>query len=47
MSERAVDEFDAFDDWINERMDKTRFMGADALWGRAWEHAAKIALLVS
>jgi hypothetical protein len=47
MSDRAVDEFDAFDDWINERMDKARFMGADALWGRAWEHAAKIALIVA
>lgn len=47
MSERAIDEFDAFDDWIAERMDQSRFMGLDALWGRAWEHGAKIALIVA
>jgi hypothetical protein len=45
MSERALDEFDAFDDWIADRMDESRFMGLDALWGRAWEHGAKIALI--
>lgn len=47
MSERAIDEFDAFEDWINDRMDAAKFVGADALWGRAWEHASKIALIVT
>lgn len=47
MSERAIDEFDAFEDWINDRMDAAKFVGADALWGRAWEHGAKIALIVA
>jgi|GEM_PF-1683480 len=33
-----------FDDWVEERMERTKADGLAPLWGRAWEHAAKLAL---
>lgn len=36
--------FREFDDWIENRMEETKAAGLAPLWGRAWEHAAKLAL---
>jgi hypothetical protein len=36
-----------FDDWIENRMESVKAKGLAPLWGRAWEHAAKLALAMS
>ena len=36
-----------FDDWIEDRMEQVKEKGLAPLWGRAWEHAAKLALAMS
>lgn len=36
--------FREFDDWVENRMEETKTSGLAPLWGRAWEHAAKLAL---
>lgn len=36
--------FRDFDDWVENRMEEHKATGLAPLWGRAWEHAAKIAL---
>ena len=36
--------FRDFDEWVENRMEETKASGLAPLWGRAWEHAAKIAL---
>ena len=36
-----------FDDWIENRMEEVKTKGLAPLWGRAWEHAAKLALAMS
>lgn len=36
--------FRDFDDWIENRMEQVKKQGLAPLWGRAWEHAAKLAL---
>jgi hypothetical protein len=36
-----------FDDWVENRMEETKANGLAPLWGRAWEHAAKLALAMS
>lgn len=36
--------FREFDEWIENRMEETKASGLAPLWGRAWEHAAKLAL---
>jgi len=36
--------FRGFDDWIEDRMENVKKAGLAPLWGRAWEHAAKLAL---
>lgn len=33
-----------FDDWVENHMEEVKAKGLAPLWGRAWEHAAKIAL---
>lgn len=33
-----------FDQWIEDRMEQVKAKGLAPLWGRAWEHAAKLAL---
>ena len=37
--------FDAFDDELDERIGAGEATGTAPLWGRAWEHAAKVALV--
>ena len=39
--------FEDFDQWIEDHMDDVKSKGLAPLWGRAWEHAAKIALGLS
>ena len=36
--------FRDFDQWIEDRMEAVKAKGLAPLWGRAWEHAAKLAL---
>lgn len=36
--------FRDFDDWVENHMEKVKAKGLAPLWGRAWEHAAKLAL---
>lgn len=36
--------FRDFDEWIENRMEEVKAEGLSPLWGRAWEHAAKLAL---
>jgi len=36
--------FRDFDNWIEDRMEQVKAEGLAPLWGRAWEHAAKLAL---
>lgn len=36
--------FREFDDWVENRMEEVKAKGLSPLWGRAWEHAAKLAL---
>ena len=36
--------FRDFDQWIEDRMEQVKTKGLAPLWGRAWEHAAKLAL---
>ena len=36
--------FRDFDQWIEDRMEQVKKAGLAPLWGRAWEHAAKLAL---
>ena len=36
--------FRQFDDWVEDHMESVKSKGLAPLWGRAWEHAAKIAL---
>ena len=45
MTEGAEAVFDAFDQEIGRLMDRDRGTGLDALHNRAWEHAAKLALI--
>lgn len=40
-------QFRAFDDWLDDRMDQVKKQGLAPLWGRAWEHAAKLALALA
>lgn len=47
MSTGAADRFDTFDLEIDAMMERDRGTGLDALHNRAWEHAAKIALVVA
>jgi hypothetical protein len=47
MDAAAFDLFDKFDDWVADRMESVRTHGIDSLWGRAWEQAAKVAMIVS
>ena len=47
MSTGAAELFDAFDLEIDAMMERDRGTGLDALHNRAWEHAAKIALVVA
>jgi hypothetical protein len=47
MSKGAEELFDAYDIEIDRLMDKDRGSGLDALHNRAWEHSAKIAMLVA
>lgn len=39
--------FRDFDDWVENHMDEVKSKGLAPLWGRAWEHAAKVALGLS
>jgi hypothetical protein len=36
-----------FDNWIDQRMEAVKGRGLAPLWGRAWEHAAKLAVAMS
>jgi hypothetical protein len=36
--------FRDFDEWVENRMEENKANGLAPLWGRAWEHAAKLAL---
>jgi hypothetical protein len=36
-----------FDNWIDHRMEAVKGRGLAPLWGRAWEHAAKLAVAMS
>ena len=47
MSPSAEALFDSFDLEIDKAMDKDRGSGLDALHNRAWEHGAKLALIVA
>jgi hypothetical protein len=47
MSTGAAELFDLFDVEIDALMDRDRGTGLDALHNRAWEHAAKIALVLA
>ena len=47
MDAAAFDLYDKFDDWVADRMESVRTHGIDSLWGRAWEQAAKVAMIVS
>jgi len=47
MSTGAEDLFDSFDAEIDRAMDKDRGTGLDALHNRAWEHGAKLALILA
>ena len=47
MDKAASRLFDEFDADIDQRMDKAEGLGTSPLWGRAWEHAAKLALIAA
>lgn len=36
-----------FDDWVENHMEEVKGKGLAPLWGRAWEHAAKLALAMA
>lgn len=36
-----------FDNWVENRMESVKAKGLAPLWGRTWEHAAKLALAMS
>lgn len=40
----AKDIMRRFDEWIEDHMENAKSSGLAPLWGRAWEHAAKIAI---
>lgn len=45
MTDQAADLFDAFDDRIGDEMERNRSNGLAPLFSRAWENAAKLAMI--